>query len=183
MARISLDSLMGNQGPSYPEQVVAPYRKELVDAGFRQMLTVSDVQTMVSGNPGKVLLVVLNSVCGCSARVSRPGALLSFFNGRVPDLKLTLFAGMEKEAVAYFRSTFLPEVTPSSPNILVMKDGQVLLHLQRHQIETSDAGTIADALIQVYNQHCTKVTSEDEREELRSYFRQVYQIDPLEVRK
>jgi hypothetical protein len=60
-----------------------------------------------------------------------------------------------------------------------MKDGQVLLHLHRHQIETSDAGTIADALIGVYNQHCTHKTTESEREELRNYFKHVYHVDPL----
>jgi putative YphP/YqiW family bacilliredoxin len=179
MAMISLDSLMGNQGPSYPEQIAAPYRKELVDAGFEQLLTVEDVEKVLSGNPGKSILLVLNSVCGCSARVSRPGALLSFFNHVVPDIKATLFAGMEKEAVAHFREKYLNGVTPSSPNVLLLKDGKVLLHLQRHQIETTDAGTIADTLITAYNEHCTKQTTDEEREELRSYFKNLYQVDPL----
>lgn len=179
MAMISLESLMGNQGPNYPEQVVAPYRKELADAGFQALMTAQEVDEVMKNNQGKVMLIVLNSVCGCSARVSRPGAMLSFFNHVVPDLKLTLFAGMEKEAVAHFRATYLSGVTPSSPNILVMKDGQVLLHLQRHQIETTDAGTIADALIEIYNQHCTLKTSEEERAILRNYFKDTYQVDPL----
>jgi len=179
MAMISIDSLMGNQGPSYPEQVVAPYRKELIDFGFEQMMNVEDVEKVISGNQGKIIMVVLNSVCGCSARVSRPGALLSFFNHVVPDIKATLFAGMEKEAVAHFRAKYLNGVTPSSPNILIMKDGNVLLHLQRYQIETTDAGTIADALIEVYNKECTKQTTEEESKKLREYFKQVYQIDPL----
>jgi putative YphP/YqiW family bacilliredoxin len=179
MAMISLDSLMGNEGPSYPEQIAAPYRKELVDAGFEQMTTVEEVEKILSGNPGKTVLVVLNSVCGCSARVSRPGALLSFFNHVVPDIKATLFAGMEKEAVAHFRAKYLNGVTPSSPNIILVKDGEVLLHLQRHQIETSDAGTIADALITTYNEYCTKQTTDEEREELRNYFKNLYQVDPL----
>ena len=176
---ISLDSLMGNQGPSYPEQIVAPYRKELIDFGFEQMMTVDEVEQIISGNEGKVILVILNSVCGCSARVSRPGALLSFFNHVVPDVKATLFAGMEKEAVVHFRAKYLNGVTPSSPNILVMKDGNVLLHLQRHQIETTDAGTIADALTDVYNQYCKKHTTEEDRNSLQEYFKLVYQIDPL----
>lgn len=179
MAMISLDSLMGNQGPSYPEQIAAPYRKELVDAGFEQMMTVEEVENVLAGNPGKTILVVLNSVCGCSARVSRPGALLSFFNHVVPDVKATLFAGMEKEAVVHFREKYLNGVTPSSPNVLLLKDGKVLLHLQRHQIETTDAGTIADALITAYNEHCTKQSTEAEREELRTYFKNLYQVDPL----
>lgn len=179
MAMISLDSLMGDSGPNYPEQVAAPYRKELVDAGFEQMMTAADVDKVLEGNPGKTILVVLNSVCGCSARVSRPGALLSFFNHVVPDVKATLFAGMEKEAVVHFRDKYLNGITPSSPNVILLKDGKVLLHLQRFQIETTDAGTIADALIEAYNQHCTKKTTDEERNELREYFKQVYQLDPL----
>lgn len=176
---ISLDSLMGNQGPNYPEQVVAPYRKELAEAGFQQLTTTEEVDQLFNNNPGKVILLVLNSVCGCSARVSRPGAILSFFNHVVPDVKATLFAGMEKEAVAHFRANYLPGVTPSSPNIILLKDGKVLLHLQRHQIETTDAGTIADALIEVYNQNCTRKTLEEEKALLRTYFKQLYQVDPL----
>jgi putative YphP/YqiW family bacilliredoxin len=179
MAKISLDSLMGNSGPSYPEQIVSPYRKELTDIGFEQMMTIEDVEKQMAGHPGKAILVVLNSVCGCSARVSRPGTLLSLFNGVIPDKKVTLFAGMEKEAVAHFREKYLAGVTPSSPNILVMKDGAVLLHLQRYQIESSDAGSIADSLITVYNAVCTKATTEEERSELRTYFTNVYQVDPL----
>jgi putative YphP/YqiW family bacilliredoxin len=179
MAMISLDSLMGNSGPSYPEQIVAPYRKELVDAGFEQMMTVEEVENALSNNAGKTVLVVLNSVCGCSARVSRPGTLLSFFNHVVPDVKATLFAGMEKEAVVHFREKYLNGVTPSSPNIILLKDGNVLLHLQRHQIETTDAGSIADALIEVYNKECTKQTTEEERNTLKNYFINVYQVDPL----
>lgn len=179
MAMISIDSLMGNQGPNYSEQIVAPYRKELVDYGFVQMMTPEDVDRVLANNTDKVVLVVLNSVCGCSARVSRPGALLSFFNHVVPDVKATLFAGMEKDAVVHFRANYLAGVTPSSPNILVFKNAQVLLHLQRHQIETTDAGTIADALITVYNEHCTYQTSDADRATLRTYFMNVYQVDPL----
>ncbi|MFZ9718644.1 MAG: BrxA/BrxB family bacilliredoxin [Chitinophagaceae bacterium] len=179
MAMISIDQLMGNEGPSYPEQIVAPYRKELVDAGFQQMMSVADIDAVLDGNAGKVVLVVLNSVCGCSARVSRPGALLSFFNHVVPDVKATVFAGMEKAAVVHLRDMYLAGITPSSPNIIVLKDGKVLLHLQRHQIETTDAGTIADALIACYNEHCSMQTSDVEREKLRQYFIQTYQIDPL----
>ena len=106
MAQISVDSLIGNSGPSYPEQIAAPYRKELTDNGFTQMLTPADVDAALKRNDGKIIMVVLNSVCGCGARVARPGALLSLFSKIVPDEKFTLFAGMEKEAVAHFRNNY-----------------------------------------------------------------------------
>jgi putative YphP/YqiW family bacilliredoxin len=181
MAQISVDSLMGNSGPTYPEQIAAPFRKELVDNGFTQMLTPEDVDKALQRNDGKVQMVVLNSVCGCGARVARPGALLSLFGKTVPDEKFTLFAGMEKNAVDYFRSKYLPGITPSSPTISLFKDGELIFILHRYQIERSAAGDIADALIQEYNKVCAKQNDDAAVEELRQYFISTYDVDPLEL--
>jgi putative YphP/YqiW family bacilliredoxin len=181
MAQISVDSLMGNSGPSYPEQIAAPFRKELTDNGFTQMLTPQDVDKALQRNDGKVQMVVLNSVCGCGARVARPGALLSFFSKTVPDERFTLFAGMEKDAVNYFRSKYLPGITPSSPTISLFKDGELVFILHRYQIERSAAGDIADALINEYNKICTKENDDASVESLRQYFIEHFNVDPLEV--
>jgi putative YphP/YqiW family bacilliredoxin len=180
MAQISIDSLIGNSGPSYPEQVAAPYRKELTDNGFVQMLTPAEVDAALNRNDGKVLLVVLNSVCGCGARVARPGALLSLFNDKVPDERFTLFAGMEKEAVAYFRDKYLPGITPSSPNIYLFKDGELIFILHRYQIERSGAGNLADELVNKYGEVCTKQNDEALVESLRKFFIEHYDVDPLQ---
>jgi len=96
MPQISLNSLMANDGPSYSEIIVKPYREELVQAGFEQLLTPEDVEKALNRQDDKIVLVALNSVCGCSARVGRPGAILSLFNKVVPDMLVTIFAGMEK---------------------------------------------------------------------------------------
>ncbi len=181
MAQISVDSLLGKQGPTYPEQIAAPYRKELTDNGFTQMLTPEDVDKALQRNDGKIIMVVLNSVCGCGARVARPGALLSLFSKAVPDEKYTLFAGMEKDAVEYFRSTYLAGVTPSSPNIYLLKDGELIFILHRYQIERSAAGDIADALINKYNEVCTKQSDDTTVESLRKYFIEHFDVDPMEV--
>ncbi len=181
MAQISVDSLMGNNGPSYPEQIAAPFRKELTDNGFTQLLTAEEVDKALDVNDGKVKMVVLNSVCGCGARVARPGALLSLFGKVVPDEKLTLFAGMEKDAVALFRSKYLPGITPSSPIISLFKDGEVVFILHRYQIERSAAGDIADALMQEYNKVCTKENDDAAVEALRQYFIATYDVDPLSL--
>lgn len=172
---------MGNNGPSYPEQIAAPFRKELVDNGFTQLLTAEDVDKALSVTDGKLKLVVLNSVCGCGARVARPGALLSLFSKLVPDEKLTLFAGMEKDAVSVFRSKYLPGITPSSPTISLFKDGELVFILHRYQIERSAAGDIADALMQEYEKVCTKENDDATVESLRQYFIDTYDIDPLSV--
>lgn len=181
MAQISVDSLIGNQGPTYPEQIATPYRKELADNGFTQMLTPEDVDAALKRNDGKIIMVVLNSVCGCGARVARPGALLSLFGKQVPDEKFTLFAGMEKDAVGYFRSTYLQGITPSSPNIYLFKDGELIFILHRHQIERSAAGDIADALIQEYNKVAAKQNDDASVESLRKYFIEHFDVDPLEA--
>jgi putative YphP/YqiW family bacilliredoxin len=181
MAQISVDSLMGDNGPTYPEQIAAPYRKELTDNGFTQMITDEDVDKALQRNDGKVVLVVLNSVCGCGARVARPGALLSLFSKIIPDERFTLFAGMEKDAVNYFRTKYLAGITPSSPNIYLFKDGELIFILHRYQIERSAAGDIADALMVEYEKVCSKENDDASVEELRQYFINTYDVDPLSI--
>ena len=181
MARISIDSLIGQDGPNYPEQIAAPYRAELVGAGFEQMLTPEDVDRMLDRNDNKMVLVVLNSVCGCAARVARPGAILSLFNNRVPDLLVTLFAGMEKEAVTHFREKYLKGMTPSSPCIALFRNGQLAHILHRYQIESRSAAEIAENLAGAYDSLCTVSPSAQQIESLRRLFQEKYRVDPLNL--
>ena len=88
----------------------------------------------------------------------------------VPDNLVTVFAGMEKEAVNYFRENFLLGITPTSPNIALFKDGELIEILQRHQIEGKSAGMIADELVSLYNNECNKKNTEDEIAAMRSRF-------------
>ncbi|HVX26411.1 MAG TPA: BrxA/BrxB family bacilliredoxin, partial [Parafilimonas sp.] len=97
------------------------------------------------------------------------------------DEKLTIFAGMEKDAVNVFRSKYLPGITPSSPTISLFKDGELLFILHRYQIERSAAGDIADALMQEYEKVCTKQNDDASVEELRQYFIKTYDVDPMSV--
>src|ERR1700760_3942081 len=98
MPQISLKSLMNDSAPSYPSAVVQPYRDELTTVGFKELLTPADVDAALDKKDGKIIMVVVNSVCGCAARSARPGVVLSLLNRLVPDEYVTLFAGMEKEA-------------------------------------------------------------------------------------
>ncbi len=184
MAQISLNSLMNKSlSPSYSEETAAPFRQELVEAGFRQLMTPEDVEKALNKKDGKITLAVLNSVCGCAARAARPGVLLSLFNDVVPDNLVTIFAGMEKEAVNYFRQEFLLGVTPTSPNIALFKDGELIEILQRHQIEGKSAGEIADELVGLYNKECNHQNSDEEIASMRSRFIDRYQVDPLGVQQ
>ncbi len=183
MAQVSIDSLMGNRSlaPTYSEEIAAPFRQELTESGFEQLLTPEDVDKALNKKDDKVTLVILNSVCGCAARGARPGALLSLFNEVVPDNLLTLFAGMEKPAVNYFRENFLPGITPTSPNIALFRNGELIEMLQRHQIEGKPAGQIAAELVDVYNKECKHKYSDEEVEKRRKTFIDRFQVDPLGI--
>ena len=182
MAQISLNSLMNKSlAPTYSEEIAAPFRQELTEAGFEQLLTPEDVEKALNKKDGKISLVVLNSVCGCAARAARPGVLLSLFNEVVPDNLYTVFAGMEKAAVNHFRENFLLGVTPTSPNIAILKDGELVEILQRHQIEGKSAGQIASELAAIYSKEANKKNSEEEISAMRSRFIDRYQVDPLGV--
>src|SRR4030095_4378153 len=103
MAQISLKSLMNNAAPTYPAEVAQPFRDELTEINFMELLTPADVDAALNKQDDKVVLVVLNAVCGCAARSARPGTIFSMLNDVVPDEWVTVFAGMEKEAVDHFR--------------------------------------------------------------------------------
>ena len=176
MAQISLKSLLNNSAPSYPVEVVQPFRDELTDVNFKELFTASEVDAALDKQDDKIVLVVLNSVCGCAARGARPGAILSMLNEIVPDECVTLFAGMEKEAVEYFRIKYLQGITPSSPNIIVFKNGKLLNILQRYQIEGKTAGQIAVELTGMYDSICSKRNSQEEINKLKNYIANRYQI-------
>ena len=142
-------------------------------------MTPEDVEKALNKKDGKITLVVLNSVCGCAARAARPGVLLSLFNEVVPDNLVTVFAGMEKEAVNYFRENFLLGITPTSPNIALFKDGELIEILQRYQIEGKSAGMIADELVALYNKEANKKNSDEEISAMRYRFIDRYKVDPL----
>jgi len=162
MTQISLKSLMNNSTPSYPADVVQPFRDELTAVHFKEILTPAEVDIALNKQDDKIVLLVLNSVCGCAAGSARPGTILAMTNEVVPDEYVTLFAGMEKEAVTYFRTKYLPGVTPSSPNIALFKNGQLLHILQRTMIEGKTAGEIAQELAAVFDKVCTKRNSPEE---------------------
>ena len=162
MTQISLKSLMNNPTPSYPADVVQPFRDELTAVHFKELLTTAAVDAALNRLDDKIVLVVLNSVCGCAAGSARPGTILSMMNEAVPDEYVTLFAGMEKEAVAYFRTKYLPGLTPSSPNIALFKNGQLLHIWQRTMIEGKTAGEIAQELTAVFDKVCAERNSTEE---------------------
>jgi putative YphP/YqiW family bacilliredoxin len=135
----------------YPEQMVKPMREDLVVAGFQELHTADDVTNALSKKG--TTLVVVNSVCGCAAANARPGAKMSLNNLRKPDQTVTVFAGVDKDAVNKAREFMIP-FPPSSPCMALFKDGELVHMLERHHIEGRPAELIAENLKDAYNEHC-----------------------------
>ncbi len=126
-------------------------REELVSAGFQELYTADAVESALS-QPGTTLVVV-NSVCGCAARNARPGAKMSLAGDKKPDHLVTVFAGMERDAVDAAREKMFP-FPPSSPSMALFKDGELVHMLERHHIEGRPAELIADNLKDAYDEFC-----------------------------
>jgi putative YphP/YqiW family bacilliredoxin len=119
-------------------------REELTQLGFEELLTVEDVDAAL-GAERRSMLVVVNSVCGCSAAMARPAVAKALHHTRVPERLVTVFAGMEIEAVDRARSYFTG-FAPSSPTIALFVDGTLAYMLQRSDIEGRTADLIAGDL-------------------------------------
>ena len=138
----------------YPEEIVIPMKEELTEYGFSELLTAKQVDDQLAQQG--TTLVMINSVCGCSAGSARPGVILSVLNSdKKPDHLTTTFAGFDIEAVKRLREHLLP-YPPSSPAIALFKDGQLVHFIERHQIEGRPAQMIASNLINAFDQYCNQ---------------------------
>ncbi len=135
----------------YPEYLVAPMRADLTNAGFEELKDAQEVKNAVESEG--TVFVIVNSVCGCAAAMARPAAKLAVQNEKHPTKLVTVFAGMEKEAVDEARRYMLP-YPPSSPAMALFKDGKLVHMIERHQIEGRPAQMIADNLIDAFDQYC-----------------------------
>ncbi len=135
----------------YPEYLVAPMRAELTNVGFEELKTVEEVDAAIKGEG--TVFVVINSVCGCAAANARPAVKLAATNVKHPNKLVTVFAGMDKDALDQVRSYMMP-FPPSSPAMGLFKDGKLVHMIERHQIEGRPAQMIAENLIGAFEQYC-----------------------------
>ncbi len=136
----------------YPAEIVIPMKEELTDNGFIELQTPEEVETSLA--QGGTNLLVINSVCGCSAGTARPGVLLAVANAeKKPDHLTTSFAGFDLDAVSKVREHLLP-YPPSSPSIALFKDGKLVHFIERHMIEGRSAQMIAQNLIAAFDEYC-----------------------------
>ena len=137
----------------YPAEIVNPMKAQLTNNGFTELLTPEQVNETLS-QEGTTLLVI-NSVCGCSAGTARPGVIKSVEGeGAKPTRLTTSFAGFDVMAVKEAREKFLLPYPPSSPCIALLKDGQLVHMIERHMIEGRSAEMIAANLKAAYEEYC-----------------------------
>lgn len=136
----------------YPAEIVLPMKAELTDHGFEDLKTPEEVDEAI--NKEGTTLVMINSVCGCSAGSARPGVLMAVANAeKKPENITTTFAGFDVDAVKKVREHLLP-YPPSSPSIALFKNGEIVHLIERHQIEGRSAQMIASNLIAAFEQYC-----------------------------
>lgn len=136
----------------YPEELVQPMRAELTQIGFAELRSPASVDATLKSEG--TTLVVVNSICGCSARMARPAVRIALEGSTAkPDRLATVFAGQDREATDRAREYFTG-YAPSSPSIALLKDGRIVFMLERWQIEGRPAPTIAQDLIAAFREHC-----------------------------
>ena len=137
----------------YPEEIVAPMRTDLTSVGFTELRSSEEVDNHLTDHKGSSLMVI-NSVCGCAAGAARPGIRIALdASEKKPDNLVTVFAGVDHEAVAKAREYTAP-YPPSSPSIALFKNGELVHFIERHHIEGRTAEMIAAHLEGVFQEHC-----------------------------
>ncbi|HEY6546642.1 MAG TPA: BrxA/BrxB family bacilliredoxin, partial [Vicinamibacteria bacterium] len=156
--------------PIYDPEAVAPMWQELAAVGVEPLTTPEQVDQLLAKGAGSALVIV-NSICGCAAGQARPGAMLALQNPIIPDRSVTVFAGVDRDAVERARQ-YMTGYPPSSPCMGLFKDGKLVFMLQRTDLQRMDEEQVAAALRQAFDQHCARTgpsIPEDEFRKIRPY--------------
>ena len=135
----------------YPEYLIAPMRQELADLGAVECRTPEDVDSVLKTDG--VVMMVVNSVCGCAAGKARPGIAMALQHANKPDVIATVFAGADIDATEPAREKFTG-FAPSSPSIALLRDGKLIYMVERRDIEQRSAHAIADMLTMAFDRYC-----------------------------
>ncbi|TXC93202.1 BrxA/BrxB family bacilliredoxin [Metabacillus litoralis] len=137
----------------YMKQIVKPMRAELTNAGFEELTSEAEVDELMKDSK-ETTFIVVNSVCGCAAGLARPAATQAALNAeKKPEKLVTVFAGQDKEATSRMREYF-KGYEPSSPSMALMKNGEVVHFIPRHDIEGNSIENIMENLQNAFDKHC-----------------------------
>jgi len=137
----------------YPLKLTAPMEQELINAGFTPLKSATEVDAVLNNEKEETVMVVINSVCGCAAGTMRPGVIKAVQHSTKPDQLVTVFAGVDSEAVTQARKYMLP-YPPSSPSVGLFKNGTLVHFLERHHIEGRTADMIDENLTSAFDEYC-----------------------------
>jgi putative YphP/YqiW family bacilliredoxin len=133
----------------YNPALVVPMRAEMTRMGAKELTSAAEVDAAIGDQKGS-MLVFVNSVCGCAAGNARPALALALKHTVLPQQVVTVFAGQDLEAVARARQYF-GEYQPSSPSMALLRDGEVVHFVHRHQIEGRSPQSIAADLTSAFD--------------------------------
>ncbi|WJY28409.1 MULTISPECIES: BrxA/BrxB family bacilliredoxin [Sporosarcina] len=139
----------------YMDDITGQARSEMEAGGYEQLKTAEEVETAFT-RPGTTLVMV-NSVCGCAGGIARPAALHAIHYDKRPDHLVTVFAGQDKEATAQARMHFGEYHLPSSPSFALMKDGEMVAEVGRHEIEGHDPMSVVMNLQEQFDKYCDEL--------------------------
>ncbi len=128
--------------------------QELAAVGVEPLTTPDQVDDALEDESGTVLVIV-NSVCGCAAGSARPGAMMALQHSTIPDRSVTVFAGVDRDAVESARER-MAGYAPSSPSMGLFKDGEQVFMLERTDLQEMNSDQVAAALRGAFNSHCSK---------------------------
>ena len=157
--------------PIYDPEAVAPLWQELVAVGVEALTTPEQVDEVLGAGSGTVLVIV-NSICGCAAGQARPGVMLALQGSVIPDRYVTVFAGVDRDAVNRARE-YMASYPPSSPAMGLFRDGKQVFMLQRSDLQQMTDHQVASALKKAFEEHCAKAGPSVDPEK----FRQIPMVD------
>jgi putative YphP/YqiW family bacilliredoxin len=132
--------------------MVKPMRDEVTRLGVTELRTVAEVDAALGAGEGTAM-VFINSVCGCAAGGARPALTLALQGAVKPRQLYTVFAGQDLDATARARSYFA-DYQPSSPSVVLLRDGEVVHFVHRHMIEGRPPLAIAADLVAAFDKFC-----------------------------
>lgn len=144
---------MLSTAPKYSEEMIKPMREELTALGVQELRSAEEVQQTLNTEERTALLII-NSVCGCAAGNARPAVRLALQNEVLPQRVVTVFAGVDVDAVAEARK-HIPGYPPSSPSMALFKGKRLVFMLPRHRIEGRSPEEIAADLKNAFATHCS----------------------------
>lgn len=120
----------------YPEEMIKPMREELINAGVKELRTPEEVVEVFSKHNDKLVLCMVNSVCGCAGS-ARPAFIDALNKIEINDehiMPVSVFAGADIDATERARE-FFTGFPPSSPCFAFLKNGELLEFIAREQIQ------------------------------------------------